>query len=861
MIKNLSRINKKSIIFELNKNVRFSIQFPKNQNHNKIQNLISYMHFSINSKLFRNTEFIKKEYISNKTKKPIFLKDLVSNPSKFFANNKKRFSDKISLNQEKNTISDYDDNPKNNNLDKTSMRKRKTKIKKKIQVRTYKEEGSSIINFISNSDILKSKSIIEDEVQAKNLEYLNREEKMYEELIQLLTEGDLKDASAKVLEILDLLKNIEFKNISQNISLIDSPIISNKIILKKIQIYKLCLSEIYIFLGKTDDAQFHLNNLISIVEKNSNNEQDNLLLLNLRLKLCNFYLEKDEIDFMELKLNEKCKKLIDTNVKFLEKKSASKEIENQQNIFLTIYIMLLENIYIFGEIYKKENNPKESINYFLKYIKIKDKYPILSQYTINMEYSLYLNLGLNYMNLHEYENSIYYFNIAIEYLKDETLDNFVQSKIMIIEKLNDIYEELANIQKINEVLEEKKRLTIKLINIKTQLVKDAIIKNNSEFNHEKFSSEPEKILDNNTNHNMNIDNNNQDNYKEKSFNHNDKKEEDCLLENKSLNNSKSKENNENNENNYRNNPLFIKYEETSLKKDYLNLAKIYEELVEFNMENEIYLENIEEYIIEAEKYYKMINNQTDLFAVNLYFIWFLKHYDDCKFDIALEYSNKIINALQEFEKFMDFLSEEDSIDSLNQQEIEFFQIDENFFMLSDMDKKEYLLRRYTTLDWYKFETRFKIYFYISKIYCKLSIESEKNKYQNLALKEYENAAEKENISVLHKIDLMTIYEQKKMNQEFYGMFDTVASEIKDGKLDFIRKDDQELYTNSIYDVYYMKINYLIFENRYQEAKDTLKVLDGIALINEDIKFSYNQKDNLDKTLNLLDLKLKYIAKF
>lgn len=781
-------------------------------------------------------------------------------------------SDKLKINFQNRTFTN------NNQEEKFLIRKRKQNVTKTLNKKDFTPQGNAIINIFNKSPVLLDQPATEDKDKTKSLETFNKEKQLYNEMITFLSEGKLSEAAKRISQIIELFysqekdndndnnnnknNNSNIEEANQKLSILENPKIKNPIILKKIQIYTITLGDIYTILEKTNDSEFHLKNAIYLMEANPAHliDQDKLLLIKLKERLFTSYLSKDEYDFFNEKLNEECEKLINSNIIFLEEKAASPQIEKQKNLFLNLQKMLLENLHYLAIALRKANKLKEANEALSKYITVKNRNPVLSQHTINVEYSVHLNFAINFLSLNELENSIKYFNLALGYLKDESKENFVAAKIMIIEKLCDIYEEQADASKVMDYLEEKKRLTIVLINLKTNSVKEFLEKSNN------------ATLSNQIIHNDNINDD-----KNKHSNKASEIKNEIAAENE---NKISEKNEKEKEQALKCNPLFVDFEDFALKKDYLSLAKIYEELIELILENELQAEKFEEYLCEAEKYYNLLQKE-EVFAANLNFILYIKNFDDAKYEAASLYGQKILKALEAFEAKITFILNPEYFEGLKDHEIQFLQINEDFYDLPVNERKAYLLKKFTNFDFYSFETKFKFYFYLSKIHKALNNQEEKAKYQNLALKEYEDLNkenknkdnDKENInnqnnnennnsnkeiSVFHLIDLMSIYENKRFAEKFYSVFDLILSKIKAGEFAFLKKDDKELYTKSLYDVFFMKINYLIFEEKFQEAKETLKVLDRYPLGDEDIKFTEEQRDDLNKTLNLLDLKLKYI---
>ena len=818
--------------------------------------------------LNRTAYFQKNNKIMNFsiTKFSIFSKEIITNPRKInsFFTRASFSNDNYALNK---TIRKFkSEEIKQNYEDKESeiikgnkfSKKRKSKIDKTIKKKDFSNQGNAIVNIFSKSPILAVQSLIEGKDQEKIIESFNQEKKLYEDIKALLQEGKLNEAALIINKIIELLMNQElnnFENYNQNnnsaiklISIENNPEINNKTILKKIQIYKIALGDIYNILAKTKESEFHLKNVIYLLEANTEKlaDQDRFLLIKLKERLCTSYLDRDDDDFIEEKLGEECEKLIESNIIFIEKKVALREIEMQQSIYLNLQKMLLENLHFLAMLLKKENKFKESNVCLLKYLRIKERFPILSQNLINLEYSVHLNLALNFNSLKEMDNSVNYLKLAMNYLNDESQENFVEAKIMIVDKLSDIYEEQADIQKLMESLEEKKRLIFMLINLKTESVKEYLVQEELK-NLSTQETHVKEQIENSSNENLSADEN----------------LTNLNIENKNFNKNQNKIS-EVSELSFKNTPLFIDFEDFALKKDYLSIAKVYEELIELILENELQPENFEHYLSEAQKYYNMLQKE-EVFAANLNFILFIKNYDDAKFELALEYGLKILKAIEAFETKFTYVKDPDYFGEFSEEVIDFLQIDESFYELETAAQKNYLLKKFTNFDFYGFETKFKMYFYLSKIHKVLNNQEQKAKYQNFSLQVYEeeltkikNGESEKEISVFYLIDLMSIYENRRISYKLFESFDLIVSKIKLGEIDFLKKDDEELYTKTVYDVFFMKINYLIFEEKFQEAKDTLKVLDKCPLGDKDVKFTEEQRDNLNKTLNLLDLKLKYI---
>jgi len=818
--------------------------------------------------LNRTAYFQKNNKIMNFsiTKFSIFSKEIITNPRKInsFFTRASYPNDNYALNK---TIRKFkSEEIKQNYEDKESeiikgnkcSKKRKSKIDKTIKKKDFSNQGNAIVNIFSKSPILAVQSLIEGKDQEKIIESFNQEKKLYEDIKALLQEGKLNEAALIINKIIELLMNQElnnFENYNQNnnsaiklISIENNPEINNKTILKKIQIYKIALGDIYNILAKTKESEFHLKNVIYLLEANTEKlaDQDRFLLIKLKERLCTSYLDRDDDDFIEEKLGEECEKLIESNIIFIEKKVALREIEMQQSIYLNLQKMLLENLHFLAMLLKKENKFKESNVCLLKYLRIKERFPILSQNLINLEYSVHLNLALNFNRLKEMDNSVNYLKLAMNYLNDESQENFVEAKIMIVDKLSDIYEEQADIQKLMESLEEKKRLIFMLINLKTESVKEYLVQEELK-NLSTQETHVKEQIENSSNENLSADEN----------------LTNLNIENKNFNKNQNKIS-EVSELSFMNTPLFIDFEDFALKKDYLSIAKVYEELIELILENELQPENFEHYLSEAQKYYNMLQKE-EVFAANLNFILFIKNYDDAKFELALEYGLKILKAIEAFETKFTYVKDPDYFGEFSEEVIDFLQIDESFYELETAAQKNYLLKKFTNFDFYGFETKFKMYFYLSKIHKVLNNQEQKAKYQNFSLQVYEeeltkikNGESEKEISVFYLIDLMSIYENRRISYKLFESFDLIVSKIKLGEIDFLKKDDEELYTKTVYDVFFMKINYLIFEEKFQEAKDTLKVLDKCPLGDKDVKFTEEQRDNLNKTLNLLDLKLKYI---
>ncbi len=813
----------------------------------KINSNISYdFPISIKQKLFHLNPISRFSSSCIKNEKFILKKLMTNNINITF---KKNYSQTISIskNDDEKNIKDKANIELNDNNSKSS-RKRKKIINKEIKVKNYSDKGKLIASVLINNSILNTKFAV-----YQNDESIKKEKLLHESIIKHLTEGWFKDSISMLEEILEFLKSLENEE-KQNLFLKVVQKISDKILLKKIQIYQLCLVDIFYISEKVEEAEFYLDNLINFLEVNFENlfEQDKYLLIKSREKLCNSYLNKDEFDFFELNLNEKCKSLIQSNTDFLEKRLLSQEIQKQENLFLSFQKFLMENYYILGMIFKKENNFVDSNNSFFKYLKIKENYPILSQYTINLEYSLHLNLGLNFLKLNDNQKSVEYFLLALDYLKDEKQIEFIEAKIMVLDKLSDIYGDNGDNEKFMHNLEEKKRLAIDLIEMKKIL-----------FEVNKINESEIKNTEDNPNRYTNLEGNIDNSGKDKNGTSSDKISKDLdsnnnnQIENPDLKTVKNSEETVNSD--FKSNPIFNNYENSLIKNDYLNLAKIYEELIEFYIETELRLEKIEEYIIEAQKYYDLFEKDS-IFSSNLIFILFMKNYDfDSNFDISLEKANKLIEIFDRFENGIIPIIEAEFFDELNEEEIDFFQIEENFFTFDKIQKKEFLLRRFSNLDWYNFSTRFKFYFSISNIYARLKNTEGKVKFQDLALDQYEENINTQNISVFHLVDLMRIFEDKKNSVKLYEIFEKIHEEIKQGNINYVKNEDKELYSKTIFDVYYMKINMLILEEKFNEAKDTLKILNGISLADINFKLEVDDKENLDKTMNLLDLKLKYIS--
>jgi hypothetical protein len=799
------------------------------------------------------------------TKFSIFSKEIITNPRKinsffnraYFSNDNYAFNKTIRKFKSEEIKQNYED--KESEIikeNKFSKKKRKSNIDKTIKKKDFSNQGNAIINIFSKSPILAVQSLTEGKDQEKIIESFNQEKKLYEEIIALLHEGKLNEAALIIIKIIELLMNQELNNFENDnhnnksaiklISIENNPKINNKTILKKIQIYKIALGDIYNILAKKEESEFHLKNVIYLLEANTEKltDQDRFLLIRLKERLCTSYLDRDDDDFIEEKLSEECEKLIESNIIFIEKKVALREIEMQQSIYLNLQKMLLENLHFLAMLLKKENKFKESNVCLLKYLRIKERFPILSQNLINLEYSVHLNLALNFNSLKEMDNSVNYLKLAMNYLNDESQENFVEAKILIVDKLCDIYEEQAYIQKLMESLEEKKRLIIELINLKTESVKEYLVQEKLN-NLSTQETHVKEQIENCTNENLTILN-----IENKNFNKNQNQDQNKISELIDFS--------------FKNTPLFIDFEDFALKKDYLSIARVYEELIELILENELQPENFEHYLSEAQKYYNMLQKE-EVFAANLNFILFMKNYDDAKFETALEYGLKILKAIEAFETKCTYVIDPNYFGEFKEEVINFLQIDEAFYELETAAQKNYLLNKFTNFDFYGFETKFKIYFYLSKIHKALNNQEQKAKYQNFALQVYEeelkkikNVESEKEISVFYLIDLMSIYENRRISYKLFESFDLIVNKIKVGEIDFLKKDDEELYTKTVYDVFFMKINYLIFEEKFQEAKETLKVLDKCPLGDKVVKFTEEQRDNLNKTLNLLDLKLKYI---
>lgn len=756
--------------------------------------------------------------------------------------------------------------PNKNKPIQIKKKKRKSQVDKTLKKKDYTDQANAILNVYDNSPILKEQSVIEAKEQGNLKECFNSEIYLFEEIENSLKDGKLSEASLKILNIIELLikqeKIISGKYGSDNkdLSIENNLIINNSTILKKLQIYLMTLVDIFNILEKTDETESHLKSVINLLEANSDKitDTDFYLLIKLKERLCTLYLEKDDDLYIEENFNEESEKLIKSNIDFLEKKLALPEIKQEENISTNLVKMLLENIHFFAIVLKKQNKFKESNDYLSKYLELNKRFPILSEYLINMEYSVHINLALNYYYLKELDNSLNYLKLSLNYLNNETEASFLESKLMIIEKVSDIYEELNDNEKLIESLEEKKRLTLLIIQMKTNLMKDLIEQEKSSKNNNEVTEEikDENLITNNQNQNNN--------------------------ENKSdeINNNENNKNAElNNESNNEvasliNNPIFTNYENYVIKNDYLSLAKIYEDLIELIIETELQPEKLEEYISEAKKYYKLLEEEGEVFSANINFLIFIKNYDNAEYQTALEYGLKLLKIIESFEARLEKIINPLYFDQLNENEIDFFQIDENFYDLETEQQKIHLLKRFTNFDFYNFNTKFKIYFYLSKIYKALNNQEEKIKYQDYALKIYEEESNKINekneddendqtnnlkqISVLHLVDLLSIYENRKMSDKLNETFNEIVSKIKDGEIDFIKNEDKDFFSKIIYDVFFIKINYLLMEEKFLEAKEALKALDNYSKEDEDIDFPEEQKDNLSKTLNLVDLKIKYI---
>ncbi len=798
--------------------------------------------------------------------------------TKFYKIIRKFKSDQIN----KTTVSEENRAAESNTKEDFFQKKRRKRIlNKTFKKKDFTVQCNNIINIFSMSPVLLTQSAVggNKEDEARNVESFIQEKTLYDEIIALLKEGKLNDAAKRISAIIELIVSNNSKSNSCTANHPQDQIEAQKSIsfrsannsnkndnhttrLKKMSIYKIALGDIYSILGKTLESEFHFKNVIYLMEINPefSTNQDKFMLIKLKERLCSSYLSRDEYDFIEEKLNQECEKLIESNIFFLEEKAALPQIENQQHIFLNVQKMLMENLHFLASALRKEKKFKEANECLFKYLKRKERFPVLSQHLINVEYSVHLNLALNFLSLSDIENSVNFFNLALDYLSDESQENFIEAKIMITDKLCDIYEEQADMSKLMDFLEEKKRLTIALINLKTNSVKEFIEKNQS-----KTASSELKHLKNNLDNSSENQNENQNSEKEKEKDLLKSKKENEDVEVNSINSPEAEEAAvlEKEDFSFRSDPLFLDFEDFTLKKDYLSLAKVYEELIELILENELQPEKFEEYLCEAEKYYNMLQKE-EVFATNLNFILFIKNFDDAKNEAALHYGLKILKAIESFEAKISFILNPEYYEALKDHEIQFLQITERFYYLEAKEQKAFLLNKFTNFDFYSFETKFKFYFYLSKIHKALNNQEQKSKFQNWALKEYDDFI-KENkdddqkkISVFHLIDLMSIYENRQMAEKLYEVFDMVIKEIKAGEFEFLKKDDKELYAKTLYDFFFMKINYLIFEQKFLEAKEALRALDKCALDDEDLKFSEEQRDNINKTLNLLDLKLKYI---
>ena len=302
--------------------------------------------------------------------------------------------------------------------------------------------------------------------------------------------------------------------------------------------------------------------------------------------------------------------------------------------------------------------------------------------------------------------------------------------------------------------------------------------------------------------------------------------------------------------------FFENFERDNLKEEYLELAKIYEDILEIYLEKDNY-NKLDEYTSQSMRYYEK-HNENIVFRANLFFIIFLKLYDEKKYENCLEIILNLLKNLDDFEKDIIYLLNCNEMEEFKEDELEFFKFTESYFNLEDDEKKKFILNKFTSFDWYSFDVRFKIYCYISRISSYLNKEEEKIKYQNLALEEFNDYPEKEQINLLCFIDVLKIYENRKSYEKLLGMYDLIMKRIRLGDLDFLKHKENVMYSQTIFEVVFCRVNCLISIERYKEAKDTIKMFNDMLLKDNCLNITIDDKENMDKTLNLLDLKLKYI---
>lgn len=719
------------------------------------------------------------------------------------------------------------ENNEKGTISTTTSQKKAKKISKKL----YIEQGKSLISLLSNYPILTNDHLTNCKLNPDSEEMLH-----LKALTTHLEAGLFESALDSLDSLAELLKR----------DCEDNHVINNPGLFRKLYIYKLCKIEILVHMEKSFQAEENIEQFISLMENNSNNlenEEFVIMIIKMREKLANLLLQshlansnkknnnKTNSNASKIKL-EKSISHINDSIRLLQKQLKIPDAEKQP-VYNNYYRFLIGSYHMLGVILRISGDYKESNKAFEQIIKEKEKNPSGPAYLIDLQYSVYLHFGVNHLSLKDYENAIKSFNIALTHLCDPNSLQDLESKAMVIQKLLEIYEKQGNTDKLMAHLEEKADLKLKIIEVKKQIFETQIQRYNKSLEEQQ---------------------------KNKLTNDNSKNNASGPIEPyQAAQGSSEASEQEKKKKDLEKEALFKNFEARNIKPIYLELARIYEEIVQCVLENDNH-KKLEEYIDKACFYYAKISKES-IFEANINFIIFMKSYDEGKFDQAKIYGEKIVTDIAQLEQQTISLINKKSIEQFAREEIELLEITEDFVFLSKLEKKAFLLRRFTTLNWYSFEIKFKFFACLSKLYKNDNSEQPlKVKYQNLALAEFDNQSRQniEDVPLLFLPDVMMLYESKNNSEKFFEIFDSCLKRIKDGELAFLKQADKEMYSKTLYDIYFMKTNYLIKLEHYLEAKKTLKMFDDLCIKDRTLSLNVKDKENFYKTQNLLELKLKYI---